>query len=87
MKATLAASLLACFLAGCAAPKPPVWDKPGATQEQFDADRRYCEFEVMKATQTTDTSYRTVVGQELDRSMRQRELALSCMRSRGYTQR
>lgn len=80
------ALLLCVFLLGCAA-KAPVWDKPGATQEQFDADKRFCEFEVLKASQGTDPTLKTVVGQELDRSMRRRDLALSCMRMKGYTQR
>jgi len=73
-------------LCGCAA-KPVIWDKPGGTQAEFDADKRYCEFEVMKATQQTDPTLRTVFGQELDRAMRQRDLTISCMRMKGYTQR
>lgn len=81
------AALALALLAGCAQQQTVVWEKPDATQESFEADKRSCEFEVLKATQGVDPTYRTVVGQEADLAMRRRELTLSCMRSKGYTQR
>lgn len=72
-------------LSGCAAPKPITYDKPGATQADFDQDQRFCKYDVQKSTQTTDPSYRTVIGQEMDRAMRQRDLMRSCMESKGYS--
>lgn len=80
------ALLLLAALAGCAA-SPTVLEKPGLTEAEFEADKRFCEFEVMKSTQGTDPTLRTVVGQELDRAMRQRDLMMSCMRMKGYTAR
>lgn len=71
-------------LAGCAAPRPTVWLKDGATQQDFDQARAQCEYEASAATQTTDTSFNTVFVQELDRAMRQRDLANLCMRAKGF---
>jgi hypothetical protein len=73
------------LLAGCATPKPMIWDKPGGTQAGFDTDTAVCQFEVAKSTQGTDPAMRTIFGQELDRAMRQRDLYGLCMRSKGYT--
>jgi len=70
-------------LAGCAA-APLQWIKAGATEAQFAQDRRECEFDVAKATQTYDPSMRSMLGQDLQRVMRQRELGIMCLRARGY---
>jgi hypothetical protein len=76
--------LAAVMIAGCAANQPMIYDKPGTTQAEFDHDQRTCKYDAMKSTQTTDTSYRTLFGQELDRAMRQRDLMIACMESKGY---
>jgi len=73
-------------LAACAPMKPMVWVKPGATAAEFEQAKAQCIYEVTAATQQTDYSYRTVIGQELDRSIRQRELGLLCMKARGWNQ-
>lgn len=79
------AIVLSVILAGCATQQPIHWDRPNTTAQEFDADRRFCEFEVMKATQTADTTYRTVFVQELDLAQRRRALGISCLESKGYS--
>ncbi len=76
-------AFLVLALAGCAGP-PPVWVKPGATAAEFEADKRYCEFEMAKVQ--SDPSLKTGVGQGIDLSIRKRDLGIACMRSRGYSQ-
>lgn len=88
MKSVILAVAAALALCSCASAFPPtIYDKAGASQSDFDRDISYCKYDVTKNTQTTDTSYTTIFGQELDRSMRQRNLMVMCMQSRGYTPR
>lgn len=76
-----------CFtLAACAPMQPLMWVKAGATEAEFEQAKAQCVYEVTAATQQTDYGLRTVFGQELDRSIRQRDLAILCMKARGYTQ-
>jgi hypothetical protein len=78
---------LSAVIAGCAAaPQQPqiMWNKPGATQAEFELARDQCIYEVTAATQNVDRSYRTAIGQEIDRNMRQRDLAVKCMRAKGF---
>lgn len=82
----IVATLCVGLLAGCATTQPTVWVKDGASQQDFDQARAQCEYEVAAATQAPDYSYRTIVGQELDRAMRQRELGVLCMQAKGFRQ-
>jgi hypothetical protein len=79
---------LAAMLAGCGSlPQQPqiMWNKPGgATQAEFELARDQCIYEVTAATQQVDRSYRTGIGQEIDRNFRQRDLAIKCMRAKGF---
>lgn len=77
---------LACaMMLGCAAPqKPLIWYKPGATEAEFTQAKYQCDYETTAATQGTDHSFRTVVGQELDRAMRKSDLLKRCMMAKGY---
>lgn len=85
MHSALTALLLAGALAGCAAPqKPLTWYKDGVTERDFQQAQAQCEYEVSVATQGTDYSFRTVIGQEMDRAMRQRDLGTKCMQAKGY---
>lgn len=84
MKRSLAiVALLAMF--GCAAQPQYQWIHPTADQAQFQKDVAQCDYETSAATQGTDYSYRTIFGQELDRSMRKNDLAVKCMVAKGYS--
>lgn len=78
--------IAAVALAGCATQPAWQWVKPGATQADFDQHKAQCDYETSAATQTTDYSLRSSFGQELDRSMRQRDLMTKCMVAKGYRQ-
>lgn len=77
--------LTASLLSGCAAPKPVIWNRPGATQAEFNQDAARCDYETSAATQGTDYSFRTIFGQELDRAIRKKDLIGKCMVARGWT--
>lgn len=81
-------SLILCSaisLAGCVSSNT-VWLKPGANESDFQRDKNQCAYEAAAATQNTDYSYRTVIGQALDQSMRRNDLAVLCMRAKGWSQ-
>jgi hypothetical protein len=81
------ALLVLLVISGCAAPKHTIWDKPDGTQEGFDSDRAFCEYEALKAVQTADPAMRSMLGQELDKLNRRDEIGFACMRMKGYTAR
>ena len=78
--------VLSVILAGCAAhpPQRVALYKDGGTQDEYRQALAQCEYEVSMATQGTDPSMRSIFGQELDRSIRQRDLAFKCMAARGW---
>jgi hypothetical protein len=83
----LAALAVAALLAGCSTTQPNWhWIKPGATQAEFDQHKAQCDYETSAATQGTDYGFRTILGQELDRSTRKRDLFMKCMTAKGYRQ-
>lgn len=77
----------AASLVGCAAQQPIIWDKDGGTQAEYDQHARECRYDVAKNTQGTDPGMRTIIGQEFDLAMRQRDLLIMCMEAKGYTRR
>lgn len=81
--------LAAVLLAACGTqPHQPItWHKDGGNQKEYEQDVAKCEYEVSLATQTVDTSLRGGLAQEIDRSLRRNELAVKCMRARGYSTR
>lgn len=73
-------------LAGCAVGPSYYWSAtPGATLSLQQATDR-CDYETSAATQSTDYSFRTSFGQELDRAMRKDALMIKCMRAQGFQQ-
>lgn len=68
---------LALLAAACA--KPVMWEKPGATQAEFDADAARCQYEVELAT----------AGQLLPAygSGSRVDLIQKCLTARGYVAR
>jgi len=65
--------LLAFILAGCA---PMIWDKSGATQDDYNRDSSECE---------KDARQNGYYGNELFGTMNMMEFLKSCMVSKGYT--
>jgi hypothetical protein len=65
--------LLAFILAGCA---PMIWDKSGATQDEFNWDSSECE---------KDARQNGYYGNELFGTMNKKEFLERCMTSKGYT--
>ena len=85
MLKTLASLAAATCLVACAAPqKPIVWYKDGATEAEFSQAKYQCDYETTAATQNTDYSYRSIIGQEMDRAMRKGDLFKRCMMAKGY---
>lgn len=77
---------IAVLLSGCAAVNEPlVFDKPGATQTDFNQAWARCDYQTSAATTATDYTYATIIGQELDRATRKRELTIKCMTAEGFT--
>lgn len=75
---------LALTLTACVA-QPTRWNKPGAVEADYNRDVAQCDYETSASTQGTDNSYRTVVGQEIDRALRKNELLKKCMVARGWS--
>ena len=85
-------ALIASFaVTGCIA--PPDWYKDGATVQEFERDRAQCVYEANAATagysqgQTARTQSGAIAqgfGEGLTMALRQRELAILCMRAKGY---
>ena len=65
--------LLAFILVGCA---PMIWDKSGATQDDYNRDSSECE---------KDARQNGYYGNELFGTMNMMEFLKSCMVSKGYT--
>jgi hypothetical protein len=78
--------LSALCLSACAG-APIVYDKEGQSQAGFDQDQRECKYDVIKNTQSVDPGMQSLIGQEIDRAMRQKSLMRECMESRGYSAR
>jgi len=65
--------LLAFILVGCA---PMIWDKSGATQDDYNRDSSECE---------KDARQNGYYGNELFGTMNMMEFLKRCMVSKGYT--
>jgi hypothetical protein len=66
---------------GCAAPKPVIWDKPGATEEQFRRDHMNCRQYGMQSAVANG-----LAGNLFVESWVQQE-AGKCLAGLGYIQR
>ena len=64
--------LLAFILAGCA---PMIWDKDGATQNEFNRDGSACE---------KDARQSEYYGNEFFGTMNKKKFLKRCMTSKGY---
>jgi hypothetical protein len=78
------AVILAAALTGCASAPPIMWVKEGATQQDFEQARAQCIYEVASSTQYTDPAHFSIWDQELERSIRQKQLAQLCMQAKGF---
>lgn len=69
-------------LAGCS---PTVLVKPGSTQSDYAADMAQCEYDAVKYAGTSDPSMRTAIGAGIEQGLRQRDLKIACMKSKGWS--
>lgn len=92
MRLTVLAPLMA--LAGCAH-QQTMWVRDGATQADFERDRAQCVYEANAATASyssgpTRRSMSGAIAQGIEDGitigLRQRELAMLCMKARGYAE-
>lgn len=81
MKKILAVAIVVAALTGCAAQQPIVWDKPGATEEQFRRDSMSCRQYGMQSAMANGMSNNMFVEVWISRE------ATNCMQNLGYTQR
>jgi len=74
------------FLVGACAYDPPVmtWRATRDDAAPLDRARERCEYESTAATQAPDYSFRSALGQEIDRNSRRTDLMRLCMRVQGY---
>ena len=75
MKRVIVLALVSFGLSGCA---QTIWDKPGATQADFNRDSYECE---------KDTRQSGYFGGGLSGSLRMKEFYGKCMVARGWTAR
>lgn len=73
-------------LGGCAAGPSYYWSATAAATLSLQQATDRCDYETSAATQSTDYSFRTSFGQELDRAMRKDALMIKCMRAQGFQQ-
>jgi hypothetical protein len=83
--------LLVLVLSACA--KPTNFSKPGATQEQFTADKVRCTYEAKLATANYRSSTPTYnssqgagvgVAEAIGQARAEAGLAVECMKAKGY---
>lgn len=78
--------MLAVVISGCVTPKPTVWYKGGATQEEFAKDKAQCEYEVESSVRGPVTSgLQTEIGRAYDMAQQKRKLMDLCLKAKGYT--
>ena len=83
MKASaLPALLLVLIFAGCQ--QRYLLSRDGATQDDYNRDVATCDYEASAATQSTDYSLGSILGQELDRANRKNDLMFKCMEAKGW---
>lgn len=83
---TIIAIALTLALSACAAPPPMhyVSNSYAAGGISVGQAQDKCNYETSAATQSTDYSYRSMFGQELDRALRKRDLMEMCMKAQGF---
>lgn len=68
------AFVLALLSAGCT---PAVWVRPDTTSAQFERDKQECWYDAEKATASNENMFAGLLTQDL---------AMKCLRLRGYSQ-
>lgn len=81
---TLILLLTATALSGCLATGPVHMVKAGASTSDFESDYRKCDYEATVATQATTPGMRSMIGEEIDRAMRKRDLMVRCLSVQGW---
>jgi hypothetical protein len=84
MKTVLVMVGTVAVLGACA---PVQLEKAGANQSDFESDMQACEYDAIKYGSNSDPSMRTAVGAGIEQAMRQRDIKLACMKSKGWAAR
>lgn len=72
-------------LSGCGAQQGNLeWAKSRESGMSLSEATARCDYETTAATQGTDYSFRSSLGQELDRAIRKRDLEQKCMAANGF---
>ena len=80
-KLTIAMLSAALLMTGCV---PPRLAKPGGSESDFNADKARCEYEAASSVQAPIYGSRTMFGDAFDISSRRSELAVMCMKAKGW---
>jgi hypothetical protein len=83
MRKTIIGLSFGMLLGGCVT-APPVFNRAGATQAEFDREKRECEYDAIKNASGYDPTMRTGIGQALEQRARQQEIFVACMRSKSW---
>jgi hypothetical protein len=78
------AAILVFTLAACAAPPTLHWKYVGKGESDLPQAMAQCDYETSAATQATDYSFRSIIGQEMDRASRKSDLNVRCMGAKGW---
>lgn len=81
MKKSIIAVVAAILVSACAAQKPVIWDKEGATVEQFRRDQMTCRQYGMQSAQANGLAGNMFVEMWIS------DEAGKCMNNLGYTRR
>ena len=81
MKKYLSPIMVSLLISACATPKPVIWDKEGATVEQFRRDQMTCRQYGMQSAQANGLAGNLFVEMWIS------DEAGKCMNNLGYTRR
>jgi hypothetical protein len=72
-------------LAACTQTAGPRWVKAGATAQDFEQDKRFCEYEAAKATASGGNfGMQSAVGAGIAEGLKRQEIGQMCLRSKGW---
>lgn len=73
-------------LAACQTASPTQWVKAGASTADYNQDATACNYEAVKATAGGGTyGMRSDIGMMVAEKMKQKEIAVLCMQTKGWS--
>lgn len=88
MKKTILAAMLmglATNMGGCAMGKPIMFEKNGASTQDFDKDNAQCQYEAQVAVRQPNAVSRDSLVAEYDMMLQRRDLSMYCLKARGWS--